>query len=185
MKNMAEGPWDRKSAGDVRMPRARVDKLVVSELDDEVLVYDLNSHKAHSLNRTTALVWRHCDGQTTVGAVAGLLQRELQAPVDEDVVWMALHQLNRATLLQEPLSPSTDARRYSRQEVLRKAGIAAVALPVLASIVAPTAASAASCAASSGRSIGCPCQTSSQCASGSNGPCCKNGVCGNANSGCS
>jgi hypothetical protein len=148
------------------MPHARVDGLVVSEVDDEVLVYDLNSHKAHSLNRTTALVWRHCDGQTTVGAVAGLLRRELQAPVDEDVVWMALHQLNGAKLLQEQQELPADAPRYSRQDMLRKAGVALVVLPALASIVAPTAAAAASCGTIAG---GCPVDKNHCCSYTQNG----------------
>jgi hypothetical protein len=40
------------------MPRARRDELVVEELDDETLVYDLERHKARCLNHTAALVWR-------------------------------------------------------------------------------------------------------------------------------
>ena len=39
------------------MPRARQDELVVEELQDETLVYDLKRHKARCLNRTAALVW--------------------------------------------------------------------------------------------------------------------------------
>ena len=39
------------------MPRARQDELVVEELQDETLVYDLERHKARCLNRTAALVW--------------------------------------------------------------------------------------------------------------------------------
>src|SRR2546423_15689116 len=42
-------------------PRARDARLVIQELPDELLVYDLERHRAHSLNRTAALVWRHCD----------------------------------------------------------------------------------------------------------------------------
>ena len=41
------------------MPRARQDELVVEELPDETLVYDLKRHKARCLNRTAALVWQH------------------------------------------------------------------------------------------------------------------------------
>ncbi len=48
------------------MPRARQDELVVEELSDETLVYDLKRHKANCLNRTAALVWQDCDGQTSV-----------------------------------------------------------------------------------------------------------------------
>ena len=52
------------------LPRMREQGLVVDDLPDEVLVYDLDRHQAHCLNRTAALVWRHCDGQTTVKEIA-------------------------------------------------------------------------------------------------------------------
>ena len=81
------------------MPRARQDELVVEELQDETLVYDLERHKARCLNRTAALVWRHCDGQTSVAEVAALLEEQLAIPADEAVVWMALDRLSRVVSL--------------------------------------------------------------------------------------
>ncbi len=129
------------------MPRARQDELVVEELPGETLVYDLKRHKARCLNRTAALVWRRCDGQTTVPELAALLGEQLATPTDEAVVWMALDRLGRAHLLSEPVTLPADKAQYSRREVLRTlrraAGISL--LPVVASIVAPRAAAAASC----------------------------------------
>ena len=130
------------------MPLARQDELVVEELPDETLVYDLKRHKARCLNRTAALVWQHCDGQTTVPELAALLEEQLATPTDEAVVWMALDRLGRAQLLSEPVTLPTDRAQYSRREVLRTlrraAGISLV-LPVVASIFAPRAAAQASC----------------------------------------
>ena len=130
------------------MPRARQDELVVEELPDETLVYDLKRHKAHCLNRTSALVWPRCDGRTTVAEVAALLERELKIPADEAVVWMALDRLGRAHLLSEPVTLPADRAQYSRREVLRTlrrvAGISLL-LPVVESIVSPLAAAQASC----------------------------------------
>ncbi len=127
------------------MPRARQDELVVEELPDETLVYDLKRHKARCLNRTAALVWRRCDGQTTVAEMAALLENELKIPADESVVWMALDRLGKAHLLREQVTLPADRAQYSRREVLRTlrrvAGIALL-LPVIESIVAPRAASA-------------------------------------------
>src|SRR5437763_9240292 len=100
-------------------PRAREEGLLVQELPDETLVYDLNRHRAHSLNRTATLIWRHCDGRTTAAEMAALLQRELNLPADEEVVWMALRRLGRAHLLQERITPPADALRYSRRELVR------------------------------------------------------------------
>ena len=51
---------------DRQLPLARRERLLVEELPDEVLVYDLDREKAHCLNRTAALIWNHCDGRTTV-----------------------------------------------------------------------------------------------------------------------
>ncbi len=131
-----------------KMPRARLDELVVEELQDETLVYDLKRHKAGCLNRTAALVWRHCDGRTRVADVAALLNKELEIPADEAVVWMALDRLDRAHLLSEPVALPADRARYSRREMLRTlrraAGISLL-LPVIESIVAPLAAAQVSC----------------------------------------
>ncbi len=130
------------------MPRARQDELVVKELTEETMVYDLKRHKARCLNRTAALVWRCCDGQTSVGEVAALLEEQSATPTDETVVWMALDRLDRAHLLSEPVTLPADRAQYSRREVLRTlrrvAGISLL-LPVIASIVAPRAVEAASC----------------------------------------
>ncbi len=134
------------------MPRARQDELVVEELPDETLVYDLKRHKARCLNRTAALVWQRCDGRTSVAEVAALLEEQLAIPTDEAVVWMALDRLGRAHLLSEPVTLPADRARYSRREVLRTlrrvAGISLL-LPVIESIVAPRAAAQASCVTAS------------------------------------
>ena len=130
------------------MPRARQDELVVEELPDETLVYDLTRHKAHCLNRTTVLVWQSCDGQTSVADVAALLEKQLAIPADEAVVWMALDRLSGTHLLSEPVALPEDRAQYSRREVLRTlrraAGISLL-LPVVSSIFAPRAAAQASC----------------------------------------
>ena len=53
------------SANNQQTALARHDELVVQELPDEVLVYDLRKHKAHCLNQTAAFVWNHCNGQAS------------------------------------------------------------------------------------------------------------------------
>ena len=157
------------------MPRARQDELVVEELQDETLVYDLARHKALCLNRTAALVWRHCDGRTSVAKVAALLEEQLAAPTDEAVVWMALDRLSGTHLLSEPVALPADRAQYSRREMLRKlrrvAGISLL-LTVIESVVAPLAALQASCVTLA------ECQATSQPCSGSPicgdpGKCCK------------
>jgi Coenzyme PQQ synthesis protein D (PqqD) len=143
-------------------PCVRTDGLVVQALPDEVLVYDLERHKAHCLNHTAALVWKHCDGQTSVTEMVCMLEQEMQTPVPEDVVWLALQRLGKARLLVEQIRAPGGGDRMSRREVMRRLGWgAAVALPLVTSIVAPTAVEAATCLPTAS-----PCTTGAQCCSG-------------------
>jgi hypothetical protein len=143
-------------------PRARTKGVVVRALPDEVLVYDLERHKAHCLNHTAARIWQHCDGQTSLAEMVHILVQELKTPVPEAVVWLALQQLGRACLLEERLHPPTGGGSVSRREVMRRLGWgAAAALPLVTSIVAPTAVEAATCLPG-----GSACTTGSQCCSG-------------------
>jgi hypothetical protein len=142
-------------------PLRREDELVVRELSEETVVYDRQRDKAHCLNRTAALVWRHCDGQTSVAEVAKLLHEELGMPADEQLVWHALVRLDKARLLAERLHPAKAGPRRSRRELI-KMGVAAVAVPVVMTILAPSAAMAASPCTPNGQN----CLTGSQCCSG-------------------
>ena len=157
------------------MPRARQDELVVEELQDETLVYDLKRHKARCLNHTAALVWRHCDGQTTVAEVAALLEEQWAIPADEAVVWMALDRLSRAHLLSDRVTLPAERAQYSRREMLRTvrrvAGITLL-LPVIESIVAPLAAAQGSCVSLAAcTATSQPCSGAPIC--GDPGKCCK------------
>lgn len=83
------------------LPRARTKGLVISELDDETLVYDLERHEAHCLNQIAALVWKRCDGKTSVAKMTGVLQKKLDTSVDVDIVWLAIKQLQRFDLVED------------------------------------------------------------------------------------
>jgi len=124
-------------------PRAREESLIVKTLSDEVLVYDLNADKAHCLNRTAAFVWNNCDGRKSVSEITRLLREELQAPVDENVVWLALDQLEKFQLLQERAAKPANVNGMSRRQLVRSLGLVAISLPLITSIVAPTPAQAA------------------------------------------
>lgn len=144
------------------VPRARREGLLVQEMADELLVYDSVRHKAHCLNETAALVWKRCDGKTDINQMVRGLEKDTSCPVDEAVVWIAFDQLAKAHLLQDDGSSWPKASGVSRREVIRRLGTAAaIALPVVTSIVAPKAAQAANC-----RPTGQGCQASAQCCSG-------------------
>ena len=126
-------------------PMARQNGIVVQEMPDEVLVYDLDSNKAHCLNQSAALVWKSCDGSNTVADIV----KQFDGKVTEDFVWLAIDQLNENGLLQNEVAPRFQGQ--SRRQVLKTIGLASmVALPVIASLVAPpNALAAASCACTS------------------------------------
>ncbi len=183
---------DERNTGVVVVrPRARTEGIVVRELTDETLVYDLARHKAMCLNQTASLVWKSCDGQTDVARIAGRLRAELPGPdvLREGVVWLALEMLGRENLLQErvkrptPAAPSATTSSntthpphtartttgMSRRDLMRVLGVAAaVSLPLVTAIVAPTVAqAAASCIPAGGG-----CTSSVQCCAGT----CDNGI---------
>jgi hypothetical protein len=130
------------------LPRMREQRLVIDDLSDEVLVYDLDRHKAHCLNKTAGMVWRACDGHSSAAAISRRLTRDLRAPFSQDLVWLALRQLHRQHLLEQSISLPPRFVDMSRRQMIRNLGIAAgVAVPVVTSIVSPTPSQAATCAA--------------------------------------
>src|SRR5262249_24942401 len=104
-------------------------------------------HRSNALNATAALIWRHCDGRTSVPQLARCLAAELGAPEDEGLAPLALKRLAKAKLLEENRLPE-GAEALTRRSVARQLALVGgmtVLLPVILSIVAPTAAEAATC----------------------------------------
>lgn len=128
-------------------PVARENGLVIQETGDEVLVYDLNNNKAHCLNKTAAFVWKSCNGRNTVENITGLIEKEFSQKVDEDLVWLALDQLSKESLLETSVKSKIEG--VSRRDVIKRIGFAAaIALPVVAMLSFPNQALAVSCSAS-------------------------------------
>jgi hypothetical protein len=154
-------------------PVARKEGLVIERLAEEVLVYDTDRDRAHCLNETAAFVWQRCDGRNTTTEIARLLGKEINAHVDEKLVWLALDQLGRNHLLQNrPAAPASFAG-LNRREMVRALGLAAaVAVPVVTSIIAPTPVQAVTCVPSGG-----VCTSSPQCCPPGTGVCDGTGHC--------
>ncbi len=141
-------------------PARRTEGLLVTEVMGEVLVYDLDRHRAHCLNPPAAVVFKHCDGTRSVADLARVLRRELGAPADPECVWLALDRLAEAELLQVRVSRPARAGRLSRRALIRRIGVA-VLLPAVTSVVAPTPAEAAATCVSdcTGQAFGTPCSS--------------------------
>ena len=151
-----------KKQNEQLLPEARREGLIVQELSDEVLVYDRDRNKAHCLNSTAALVWKYCDGKTPVSQIARAIEGEINVQLDEDIIWLGVEQLNKSHLLRKPAALTNHKSGLSRRDVIKRIGLgAAVALPVVTSIISPSAAHAANC-----RPSGAACGASAQCCSG-------------------
>jgi hypothetical protein len=153
-----------------QVPKARQEQLIVKELPDELLIYDLKRDKAHCLNETAALVWKNCDGHQTVEQLRELMEDNAGSPVPEEMVWLALDQLETFSLLDEAALKPGQFAGMNRRDMVRRVGMAAIALPVILSIVAPTAQAQGSLLPP-----GACCNSPGQCQSNS---CVQGGPCG-------
>ncbi len=151
-------------------PMARKSSLIVKELPTETLVYDLETDKAHCLNETAARVWKNCDGNRDVTQLRVLMEKETNLPVPEEMVWLALDQLEKFKLLEGAPAKSFSFAGMNRREVVKRIGISALALPIIISIAAPSAQAQGSLLPP-----GACCNSPGQCQSGN---CAQGGPCG-------
>jgi hypothetical protein len=124
-------------------PKARHESILIQEMATEILAYDVDGGKAHCLNATAAAVWHLCDGQTPVAEIVKQLAAEIDTPANEEVVRLALDQLHQAGLLEGPIPKEIQAG-LARRVLLQKLAYAAMAVPLVTSLIAPTPAMAAS-----------------------------------------
>jgi hypothetical protein len=126
-------------------PRSRQD-LIVKELENELLVYDEKSKKAFCLNASSALVWKMCDGVTSVTEISERTAQSLGMPNDDTFVSFALERLRVDDLLEPGFHTPAETAALTRAQVMRRIGrvgvAAAVAVPLVTVIMAPTPAKA-------------------------------------------
>ena len=96
-------------------PKTRQSNMVQQELESEVLIYDLISHKAFCLNKTSALVYQLADGTKTVAEISRLMSIKLKSKVPEDLVWLALNELKNNNLLEYEAEVSNHFAGLSRR----------------------------------------------------------------------
>lgn len=137
------------------IPTARSENIVVQEMPAtengpaELLVYDLTNNRAHCLNETAAMIWKQCDGVSTVEEIA----KNLSGTGSEDLVWLGIDQLSKENLLVNNRQLSSD--KPNRREIIKKVGIASViAIPIVSSLAAPSSVMAA---------VSCSCITNGDC----------------------
>jgi hypothetical protein len=145
-------------------PKVRTHEIIISELENELLIYDLNINKALCLNQTSAMVYQNCDGSKTVAEISSLMSRKLQSEVSEDFVWLALNELRKENLLENSDDFANHFQGLTRREVVKKVGLATmIALPIVSSVVAPKAAAAQSVNVGDPFCLTCPADLPTTC----------------------
>src|SRR5215217_6945311 len=140
---MIEGVIQMKNQ--TKLPFLRTENLVVNELPDELLIYDLEKNKAFCLNETARLIMNECNGETSIDEAVINLNRKLKSKVPEEVIWMVVEQLKKSDLLKNDYQiPVQITNKVTRRKILRSAALLGLALPVISSLVAPTAVNAQS-----------------------------------------
>lgn len=139
-------------------PLARSERLVIQPVDDELLVYDLEADRAHCLNATSAFIWQSCDGARTVVEIADMTAKRFGGADAAGAVEYALGLMAERRLLVDSPVPFDKPKASSRREMIRKLGTgAAIAIPVISSVLAPTHAYA---------SASCSCLSNASCLGG-------------------
>jgi hypothetical protein len=144
-----------------QFPQARTKEIIVQELPGEVLIYDQRRQKAHCLNETSAFVWKHCDGQTSISELAALFAEAEHGPAEEPVIRLALDQLASRHLLDADSNLPRLSVNLSRRTAIRAIVAAVVLLPLVTSVSAGDNIQVVSCKAN-----GVGCESGSECCSG-------------------
>ena len=114
--------------------------IITEAVGDGLGVFDRTRKQSYVLNATSALVFQHCDGQTTPQQLTELLRRKLNVPPAEaeKLVRLALDELRTAGLLQSPLaSMPPPPATYSRREALTSLatlGLSMALMPMVARV---------------------------------------------------
>lgn len=142
--------------------------LLVRRIGDETVVYDRESHRAHSLSREAGIVFHGCGGRDSPDAIAESLRREceMSGPDAASVFEAALSQIAGAGLFEG----APDREPHAESEPSRRAVLSTLAVvsaaPMVLSILVPTPAQAQTCIPRKR-----PCSSSTECCP--DAPCCR------------
>ena len=137
-------------------PKSRETNLVVQNLENETLVYDLRTNQAFCLNKTSGLVWQYCNGKNSVSDISDLMSKKMQTLVSEDFVLLALNEIGTNNLLENIEENDGYFNNLNRREMVKRCGMASfIALPIISSVIAPTAANAQSVCITNNQPVSC------------------------------
>jgi hypothetical protein len=114
-------------------PRKRT-TVATTASGDRLNLFDHQQQQAYALNTTSALVWQHCDGQTTPEQLMELLRQKcnVSCAEAEQLTWLALDELGKANLLEAAVArPRPLSSNFTRRQMLTTFATAGVALAVM------------------------------------------------------
>ena len=150
--------------------------ILVEELPDETLVYDLDRHRAHCLNPTAAFLLAQANGERDLEDLSRMAETEFGDNTSAEVVQLGMERLQRARLVEWEGADAPETG-ISRKDAIRRLALVGLVLPAVMTIVTPFPAQAATgitpgaCRKDGGTSGAC-CTNNQLCIpSGQNGAC--------------
>ncbi len=126
-------------------PKARQENLVIQELENEILIYDIKSNKCFCLNESLKLIWHLCDGKNSANEISNLMSQNFRTIVSENFILLGLRELYREDLLEKEGDLEFSFLKSSRRELIKNIGFASIiTLPIISSVVVPSVAMAQS-----------------------------------------
>lgn len=125
-------------------PTARRHDTIIQDLGDETMVFDSMRDEYHLLNPLAAFIYQRADGQTALGDLVTLAHERFGGTVGVVDVEVALDELQRVHLLDQPNAEDAPRPGMSRRDAARRMAALALSVPFITSIVAPEPAMAAS-----------------------------------------
>ena len=128
-------------------PRRRT-TVATTASGDGLHLFDHQQQQAYALNTTSALVWQHCDGQTTPEQLMELLRQnfDVSCAEAEQLTSLALDELGKANLLEAEVAHtyplSSNLTRRQMLTTFATAGVALAVVPMVALVTAQTRAEA-------------------------------------------
>lgn len=119
-------------------PKARNSQILIQEIENEVLIYDLTNNKVFNLNKTAAAVWQNCDGKNSLETIS----KNTNFPVN--LILFTIDELQKYSLFEETFETNLPTDATSRRKMLIQFAASALALPIILGIVAPAAVNAQS-----------------------------------------
>ena len=128
-------------------PEARKEALIVTELDNELIVYDEKRRRAILLNPTASRIWQNCDGRSSLEEIVVRMSEFQDIEAGAMAVQLGLKRLAHAGLLEANPREVSSSPSVTRRVLLSRLGVAATAgllLPAVTLLAAPTPAMASS-----------------------------------------